>query len=363
MKIKTVLYLATSFSLVLIVALWLLSRIPRDVYSYATASYFDIVSTMTVSGKITPEREVEIRPRISAYVSDILVECGDKVKKGQRLVRLEAIPDVFALEEANAALELEKIALRQAQTDFERAEKLYEGNSISTKEYELAQNGLDVAEERLMLALNRRNIIVNGCSKRSSEYDESIVRSPIDGVISSIQVTEGETVSPIGKVICTVADNGPLVFKGNVDETDISSLKKGLDVELVLGAYPNIVIPARLVSISSFGRSDRGFTQFEIEASLISVPEGVDLHSGFSANAKIAICRAGHVLSVPEECIRLDMDRTPYVWRLTSNPANVRRQRWEKVPVTLGISDGVVIQITSGLEENNLIQTSIKKKI
>ena len=363
MKLKNALFSLAALALVLLVVLWQLSRSPRTGYSYAEVTYSDIASTMTISGKISPAREVEIRPRISAYVSEILVECGDEVKKGQRLVRLEAIPDILALEEANTALELEKIALRQAQTDFERAKKLYDGNSISTKEYELAQNGLDVAEERMALALNRRDIIVNGCSNRYSEYDESIVRSPIDGVVSSIPVIEGETVSPVGKVVCTVADDGPLVFKGNVDETDISSLKKGLDVELVLGAYPNIVIPARIVSISSFGKTDKGFTQFEIEASLTAIPESVELHSGFSANAKVVTRRENHVLSVPEECIRFDENRMPYVLRLTSDSRNVHRQQWEIVPVTLGISDGKSIQIISGLEENDLVQALAQNRI
>ncbi|MCQ2174173.1 MAG: biotin/lipoyl-binding protein [Bacteroidales bacterium] len=134
MKLKTGLFSFAALALFLLVILWLLSRNPREVYSYAEVGYSDIASTMTISGKISPEKEVQIRPRISAHVSDILVECGDKVKKGQRLVILEAIPDVFALEEANAAVELEKIAQKQAQTDFERAKVLYAGKSISTKE-------------------------------------------------------------------------------------------------------------------------------------------------------------------------------------------------------------------------------------
>ena len=363
MKLKTGLSLIAVFSLVLLVVLWMLSRTPMDVYSYAEVNYSDISSTITISGKLSPKQEVEIRPRISAHVSDILVECGDNVKKGQRLVKLEAIPDIFALEEANAAVELERITQRQAQTDFERAQKLYSGKSISTKEYELVKNALDVANERLTLALNRCNIIVHGSSKRFSEYDESVVRSPIDGVISGILVSEGEVVSPIGKAVCMVADNGPLVFKGKIDETDISSFKTGLEVELVLGAYPNIVVPARVVSISSFGSADRGFTQFEIEASLTFVPEGVELHSGFTANAKIVTRTAEHVLTVPEKCIRFDENRLPYVLRLTSAPGNIRHQRWEKVLVKLGLSDGYNIQIIAGLDEKDLIQSNVKHTI
>ena len=363
MKLKTGLSLCAALAVVLLVILWLFSRNPRTVYSYSEASYADIASTVTISGKISPEVEVLVRPRISAYVSDVLVECGDKVKKGQRLIVLDAIPDIFALEEANAAVELEKIALKQAEIDFARARELFDGKAISTKEYELAGNALDVAKEHLALAQNRYSIIVNGGSKRTPEHNESIVCSPIDGIVSEILANEGESVSPTGMAICRIAGNGPLVFKGYVDETDMASICEGLDMNLVLGAYPDIVIPAKIVSISSFGKADGGFAQFEIEAALVSVPEGIELRSGFSANAKIVTHIEEHALSVPEECIRFDENHMPYVLRLTSAPGNVRHQRWEKIPVTLGISNGIIIQVTSGLGENDFVQTLAKKKI
>lgn len=368
MKLRNSLVVFGILAIVALVILWLFSRNPKTVYSFSEVSYADIASTMTISGRIAPEKEVEIKPHISAYVSDILVRCGDTVKKGQRLMILEAIPDVFALEEADAAVKLEEIALEQAQTDFERAEKLFAGKSISTKEYEMAKNALAVAKEHLTLAHNRRSIIVSGGSTRSPKHNESVVLSPVDGVVSEIPVNEGETVSPFGLVsfgttLCKVSDNGPFVFKGNVDEADISAIRKGMKVNLVLGAFPDTVIPAEVISISSFGRTGKGFTQFEIEASLISVPEGIELLSGFSANAKIETDRVEHTLSIPEECIRFDVNRMPYVLRLTSSPRNVRHQHWEKVPVTLGISDGRIIQVTSGLEEKNLVQSLADKTI
>lgn len=368
MKLKSSIIISSAVVLVLLAVLWLFSRTPKTVYSYTAAGYADIVSTITVSGKLSPEKEVDIKPHIYAYVSDILVHCGDEVKKNQQLFKLEAIPDVFALEEADAAVELETIALKQAQTDFERAEILFAGNSISTKEYELAKNALDVAREHLVLATNRRSIIVNGSSKRSSQYNESVVLSPVDGIVSEIFVNQGESVSPfgpgsLGTAICRIADNGQLVFKGNVDETDISFIHKGMKVSLVLGAFPDTEVQAEIISISSFGRSYSGFTQFEIRASLNSVPQNIELRSGFSANAKIETNRAEHVLSVPEECIRFDKNSMPYVMRLTSAPGNMRRQRWESVPVTLGISNGRIIQVLSGLEENDIVQTVAEKSI
>lgn len=356
MGIKRSLYLSVAFALVLLVILWLFSRPPRNVYPYVEAGYADIASTITISGRISSDREIEIMPRISAFVSKIPVKSGDIVEKGQCLAILEAIPDIYALEEANASVELERIALKQAETDFERAGNLYAVHNISTKEYEQARNALSVAEEKLAFALNRRSIVVGGSSERSPEYDESVVRSPVDGVISAIFVNEGESVSRIGKPICTVADNGPLVFKSYVDETDIVYIRKGMELTLVPGAAPDTVIQAEIVSVSSFGRTEGGFTQFEIKAALTSIPDDIELRSGFSANARIVTRKAEQVLSVPEECIRFDKNHKPYVLRLTSSPRNRRHQRWEQVPVTLGISDGRIIQVTSGLEEHNLVR-------
>lgn len=365
MKLQTRLFVFGIVAVLALAVLWIFSRNPKDVYSIAEVRYANITSTMTISGKIAPEKEVEVKPHISAYVSKILVRSGDNVKKGQRLMTLEAIPDVFALEEAEAAVELKKIALKQAQTDFERAKKLFAGRSISAKEYETAVNALDVAKTQLNLAQNQRSIIASGGSKRSSQHNESVILSPIDGVVSNIPVSEGESVAPIGiaslgTTLCKVADNGPFVFKGYVDETDISVISKGMKVSLVLGAYPDIEIPAEIVSVSSYGKLTEGFTQFEIKASMNTLPKGVELHSGFSANAKIETRSLQHVLSVPEECIRFDENRIPYVLRLTSNPNRVRNQRWEKVPVEFGISDGRIIQVISGLEENDFVQTLTK---
>ncbi|MCQ2150162.1 MAG: efflux RND transporter periplasmic adaptor subunit [Bacteroidales bacterium] len=347
---------------------WLFSRKPVTVYSLAEAKYADIVSTLTVSGTISPSVEIAVKPRITAYISEIVVKCGDTVRKGQRLMILDAIPDAALLEEADAAVALEKISVKQAESDLKRAEKLHAGHSISGKEYEAAQSALDIAKERLTLASNRRNIILRGGSERSPEQDASVVFSPVSGIISEILVNEGETVSPYGVLtpgttLCKIADDGPLVFKGLVDETDIALLRKGMNARLILSAAPGNIIPARIESISSFGKAGNGFTRFEIKASIDSVPEGVELRSGYSANAKIETSRVEHALSIPEECIHFDDELNPYVLRLISNPKKSQRQLWETVPVKLGVSDGNTVQIVSNLSEKDFVQHKVKIKI
>jgi len=181
-------------------------------------------------------------------------------------------------------------------------------------------------------------------------------------VVTEVFVNEGETVSAFGPIsggttLCGVADDGPLVFKGNVDEIDVVSLYEGASVSLVLGALPDVYLPAVVSSISPFGQSRNGFTQFEIKAALDSIPSGIHLRSGFSANAQIRTSCVEQVLSLPEECIRFDESRTPYVFRLTSSPEDERHQKWETVYVELGISDGSMIQILSGLNENDVIRS------
>lgn len=368
MKNKTTFIIIGAVVIVLLAVLWLFSRNPKTVFACAEAGYADISSTLTVSGKITPDREIGIKPHISAYVSAIHVKTGDRVRKGQLLMTLTPIPDASLLEEADAEIKLQSIALEQAKVDFERAEKLFEGGSIPRKEYEAARNALAAAKERSTLAANRRRIIVNGGSARSAQNNASRICSPVDGVVAEIAVDEGETVSPSGiaaggSTLCKIADNGPLVFKGDVDEIDVVALREGIPVNIVLGALPDKVLTGELTSISSFGQTRNGFTQFEIKASVVSVPEGVELRSGYSANAKIETGRVENVLAVPEECIRFDENLEPYVLRLISSPGKIRHQRWEPVPVTLGISDGQYYQIESGLEEGDLVQSKTEKTI
>ena len=363
MKYKALTFSLAATVIVLTAGLWWLSTSPRTAYSCAQVQYEDITTTLTVSGTITHSKEIAITPRITGSVSTINVKSGQKVSKGQVLMTLQAIPDLSKLEIAEESVDLEEIALKQADADFVRAQQLYEGKAISEKEYEAARNSLAIAKNRYTSAVNQRRIITDGNSGRKTSDNASIVFSPIDGEVTEIFVDEGETVAAMGftgtgTMLCRIGDDGPLVFKGNVDETDIASLKEGDRATLVLGAFPDKTIPAIITSISTFGQTQKGFTLFEIEADLGSVPKGVNLRCGFSANAHIRTGCHKHVLSLGEECIKFDEFSSAYVLKLVSPVENVRHQKWEKVYVTLGESDGSKIQIISGLEEGDYVQSN-----
>jgi len=352
---KITLIAAAALALVLFLYL---SRGSSDYYECAQVGYSDIVSTLTVSGKITSSQEIEVKPRIEGIVSSINVKCGDRVKKGQVLMTLEAIPDMTSLESAQAQVEIQDIALKQAELDFQRASALWESNSISRKEWEEAKNALASARELKKSAENRKLIISRG---GSSSINGSRVVSPIDGVVAEVIAHEGQAVNAIGLAspgtpLCRIADNGPLLFKGDVDEVDISSISVGMSAELTLGALPSQKISATISEIEAFGHTKNGYSQFEIKANLDQIPQGVVLRSGYSANAQIAVAQVQNVLCIPEGCIKFDENLNPYVMRLTSDIKNVRHQKWEQVPVTLGINDKQNIQILSGLGENDLIQ-------
>lgn len=349
--------LIAAIGLALVLFLYL-SRGSSVYYECAQVSYSDIVSTLTVSGKITSSQEIEVKPRIEAYVSSINVKSGDRVSKGQLLMTLDAIPDMALLEDAEAQVELQDIALKQAELDFKRATTLWEAKSISKKEYEAAQNALASARELKKSAENKKLIISRG---GSSTVNGSKVVSPIDGVVAEVIVHEGEMVNAIGmgspgSPLCRIADNGPLLFKGNVDEIDIASISVGMPAELTLGALPSQKLHATISEIEAFGHTKNGYSQFEIKANLGDIPQGVVLRSGYSANAQIAVAQVSHVLSIPEGCIKFDENLNPYVLRLVSDINNVRKQEWEQVPVTLGINDKKNIQVLSGLNENDFIQ-------
>jgi len=335
-----------------------LSRDPKDVFECEEVQYSDITSTLTVSGKISALNEIEVKPRIEAYVSSIHVKCGDRVSKGQVLMTLEAIPDLALLESADTEVELQKIALRQAELDFQRAATLIEGNSISQKEYEAAINNLSAAKEQMKLANNKRMIVANGGSKNN---DASKVLSPVDGIVSEVIVHEGEAVNAIsyaspGTPLCRIADGGPLVFKGDVDEVDIASITVGMPAVLTLGALPSQTIQATVTEIESFGHAKNGYTQFEVTASISDTPQDVVLRSGYSANADITIETANHVLSIPEGCIMFDDNLNPYVIRLVSDRKG-SQQKFEEIPVTIGINDKQNVQILSGLAEHDMVKS------
>ena len=179
------------------------------------------------------------------------------------------------------------------------------------------------------------------------------------GVVLNVPVKEGTSVSGSsafsqGTTIATVADMKDIIFHGNIDETEVAKLHTGMKVTLIPGSMQNVKIPATLDYISPEGTLVNGAKMFELKATA-TIPEGVEIRSGYSVNANITLSEARQALSISETCVEFENGKA-YVYRLTSAEKDVENQKWERVPVELGISDGVYVVVKSGVSETDRLR-------
>lgn len=325
-------------------------------YEINTVEVRDLVKTTIVTGKIVPRDEVNIKPQISGIITELYKEAGQMVSKDEVIAKVKVIPEMTTLSNTENQVKMAEISLRQAQTDFDRAKALYEQKVISAEEYEKAEVALKNARQQLTAAKDARNIAREGVSLSNAKMSTTLVRSTVDGLILDIPVKVGNSVILSnsfndGTTIATVADMNNLIFRGNIDETEVGRISEGMPVVITVGAIQDLRMDATLEYISPKGVESNGANQFEIKAA-ITVPEGRTLRSGYGANAEIVLERASKTISVPEASLEFSGD-SAFVYVLTSDKP---KQQFERRSVVTGLSDGIFIEIKKGLKVGDKVR-------
>lgn len=339
--------------------LWKQAQPVPDVYETVKPEVRTLVRSTVATGNIDPRRRVNIKPQTTGIITELLVQPGDMVRDGQVVARIKVIPDMDKLDQVKSHIESAKIELDKVERESERTRQLYNKGVVSREEYEASESKLAVAKENLLSAESQLEVVTTGSSERSGNINTTVVKSTMDGMVMSVPVKEGASVSGTsmfsdGTTICSVADMEDVQFKGNIDETEVDLLRVGMPLVLIPGAMQNVRIPAVLEYVAPEGVEQNGAMQFEIKAST-EIPEGVTLRSGYSVNAEIVLEEVHDVLSVDETCIEFEKDKA-YAWRLTSDVKDTKHQTWERIPVEVGVSDGLYIQILSGIDEDCLLK-------
>lgn len=342
--------------------LWKQAQPVKDVYEVVNPEIRDLVRRTVATGKIEPRRRVNIKPQTTGTIIELCVQPGDMVREGQVVARIKVIPDMSRLDQVKSQIQSAEIGLNEKEREFTRTKGLYEKGVVSREEYEMAETSLASAREELESAKSQLEVVTTGSSARSGSINTTVVTSSMSGTVLSVPVKEGASVSGTsmfsdGTTICSVADMSDVQFKGNIDETEVDMLRVGMPIILIPGAMQNRRIPATLEYVAPEGVEQNGAMQFEIKAST-NIPEGVTLRSGYSVNAEIVLEEVKGVLSVDETAVTFE-NNLAYVWRLTSNPENSRKQEWERVPVKTGLSDGLYIQILDGVGPGDLLRGNI----
>lgn len=338
------------------VFLYINSRPKPVAYEEFQPKTMDIKKTTVVTGKIEPRDEIEVKPQISGIVTELMKEAGNSVKQGEVIAKVKVIPDMSQLSSAQARVRLAGINERQAKTDLQREQVLYDKGLVSADEYDKIAQAYKQAKEEVVAAQDNLEVVRDGVSSGNASASSTLVRSTIDGVILDIPVKVGNSVILAntmndGTTIATVADMGDLIFRGNIDETEVGSLVEGMNMKITIGALQDVRFDARLEYISPKAVDNNGANQFEIKAAVGSVGEKA-IRSGYSATAEIVLARASHVLAIPESAVEFDGGNA-YVYIVRGQGD---RKTYERRRVTTGLSDGVNIEIKSGLSARDTVR-------
>lgn len=358
----------------------------------------DISQKAVATGAVKPRKEVIVKPQVSGVVEKLFVEAGSFIKKGEKLARIKLVPSQVNINNAQNGVELARIRFKQSERELdrqkkvfskkldvenarvnfenarreeERQKKLFADGIISQVAYNgyevdlelrkaelenskiLSANNLrqyesevDIRRQELESAVNNLQLLKKGATNNSKQVSNVVV-STVDGMVLEVPVEEGTSVIERnnfneGTTIASVADMSSLIFEGMVDESDVGKLKEGMALEVTVGAIEDHKFDATLEYISPKGVQEEGTVKFEVRAAITQDPD-IFLRAGYSANADIILDKKEGVIAINERDLITKKDST-YV------EVKVGEDKFEKRLVEVGLSDGILIEIKSGLD-------------
>ena len=338
------------------VFLWMQSRPKTVEYEVCTPKVMDLRKTTIVTGKIEPRNEVNVKPQISGIITEIMKEAGQMVQAGEIIAKVKVIPDMGQLSNAQARVRLAQINLKQAETNYQREKALFDKGLVSADEFDKVRQAYNQAREERQAADDNLEVVRDGVSSGNANTSSTLIRSTISGLILDVPVKVGNTVILSntfndGTTIATVANMNDLIFRGNIDETEVGSLVAGMPMKITIGALQNEKLQASLEYISPKAVESNGANQFELKAAITGLGT-TRIRSGYSANAEIVLAEAKGVMTVPESCIEFVGNDT-FVYLVKGDaqqPVYQRRQ------VSVGLSDGINIEIKKGLTRKDTVR-------
>jgi HlyD family secretion protein len=313
----------------------------------------DVVKKTVATGSVIPRREIEIKPKVSGIVSEIYIKEGDMIKKGDRIGRINIIPDIANLNNAESRVRRAKINFEDAKTNYGRQEKLFEQKVIAIADFERARVSYNTAREELETAEDNLQIIREGAAQRSGQTTNTIIESTISGMVLDVPIKEGNSVTESntfnsGTTIAVVADMGEMIFEGKVDESEVGKIREGMNLIMTIGALEAETFNAELEHIAPKGFLENGAVQFKIQAKMTLKP-GTFIRAGYSANADIVLDKRDSVMVVEESLLTFSRD-SAFVEIQTAPDT------FEKRHIKTGLSDGINIEVLSGVTIDDKIK-------
>ncbi len=315
-------------------------------------------------GQIQPRLKFQVKSKISGIVKRCYIQVGDKVKPGDPLFEIAPDPTPQELIEVDRSLQSMQATYDRAKADFDRFENLYNQGVISKGDLDGSREAFDLASVALNRARQNRELTMSGRVTGGGSAMETIIRSPAGGTILTRTVDPGDPVVPLtsyqaGTEMATIANMDDLIFKGTVDEIDVGKMRITMPVRIKVGALPSNVVTGHVSRIAPQAQKKEGSTLFDVEIEL-DPNANVILRAGYSANADVIIREKRDILVIPERLVIFEDDgRRTFVEVPGANPKDPPR----KIAVVIGLSDGLNVEIISGLKKGDKVVQRPPKEI
>lgn len=328
------------------------SRATPVVYTTESPFVTTIIKKTVAIGKVIPRKEINVTSQVSGIVEQTYVVAGQTVKKGDLLARITLAPNMVMLNNAESQLESARINLQNSEEEFARQKRLYADKLISASEFNRFQLSYNLQREAMQSAENNLLLIREGATKKS-DLVSNMIRATIDGMVLDVPNKEGAFIVEsstfgAGTTVATLADMTDMIFEGMVDEAEVGKIREGMELVLDVGALEGEPFTAQLEYISPKGVQDQGTIKFQIRAA-VTLSEQLFLRANYSANADIVLDKRENVLAINEGNLLIE-EGGHFV------EIEVAPQQFEKRKVETGLSDGINIEIVSGLTENQKIK-------
>ena len=370
-RTKTVIILIAIVAVFGISLFYLWQKNQEDPITYTSESPTEetIIVKTVATGSIVPKEEILIKPNISGVIEEVFIEAGEYVEQGDLIAQIKVIPNASSLTSAKnsiasnqTALQTAKINLQTQQSNYDRQKALFEKGVISANDFEginnaylQAKQSVEQAKINLNSASQNYDIIKTGTTSGLGNIAQTQVRATVSGMVLDVPVKAGNQVIEAnnfneGTSIASLADVKQMIFEGKVDESEVGKIKEGLPLEITVGAIEDKKFDAVLDYIAPKGVAENGAIQFEIKGSLKKM-DSTFIRAGLSANASIILEKAEKVLAIKEALVQYDNEtKKPYV------EIEVGDQKFERKDIELGISDGIFVEVKSGVSKTDKIK-------
>lgn len=365
-KKKLIICISVAIAIIAAVTIFMRSNKRQPItiiYETAKVERATISNSVTATGTIEPVNKVEVGTQVSGIISKIYVDYNSIVKKGQVIAELDKINLESELASAKANLASSKSELDYQETNYKRMKALHDKGFISDDDFDIADLSYKKAKEAYLVQLQT-------VQKAQTNLGYATITSPIDGVVLSKDVEEGQTVAASFSTptLFTIArDLTDMQVVANVDEADIGNVRDGQRVTFTVDAFPDDTFEGRVKQVRQQGEEESNVVTYEV---VISAPNNdLKLKPQLTANVNIYTEEIENVVSVPAKALRFSPSKEMMNDGEKIKDCNATNKLWIKeanilkaYPVKTGITNGIRTQILEGIKEGTAVITNAKAK-